>query len=153
MGRSNRFAEMDEVYVHMKIARKEQLAIRLRHMSGGSDNCRRQPRLRFAKAEGKLIAEHWQHKEDQFQAMRDQIEDLITQLSNLCGHKGSGSRNPCTERRTQRRQHLAQAPTNQRVGRFKLNIPEFHRKFQPEEFLDWVLAIEEVFEFNGVPNE
>jgi hypothetical protein len=39
------------------------------------------------------------------------------------------------------------------MSRFKLNIPEFHTKFQPEEFLDWVLAVEEVFEFNGVPDE
>jgi hypothetical protein len=39
------------------------------------------------------------------------------------------------------------------VSRFELNIPEFHRKFKPKEFLDWVLAIEEVFEFNGVPDE
>jgi hypothetical protein len=39
------------------------------------------------------------------------------------------------------------------VSRFQLNIPKFHRKFQPEEFLDWVLAVEEVFKFNGVPNE
>jgi hypothetical protein len=39
------------------------------------------------------------------------------------------------------------------VSRFELNIPEFHRKFQPEEFLDWVLAVEKVFKFNGVPDE
>jgi hypothetical protein len=98
MGRSNRFAEMDKVYVHTKTTRKEQPAIRLRHMSGGSDSCRRQPRPRFTGAEGKFIAERRQHKEDQFRAMRDQIEDLTTQLSNLRGHKGSGSRNSCTER-------------------------------------------------------
>jgi hypothetical protein len=106
MGRSNHFAEMDEVYVHTGIALKEQPTIRLRHMSGGSDNCRRQPRPRFAGEEGKFIAERRQHKEDQFRAMRDQIEDLTTQLSNLRGHKGSGSGNSCTERRTQGRQHL-----------------------------------------------
>jgi hypothetical protein len=39
------------------------------------------------------------------------------------------------------------------VSRFELNILEFHRKFQPKEFLDWVLAVEEVFEFNEVPDE
>jgi hypothetical protein len=139
--------------VHTWTARKEQPAIRLRHMSGGSDSCRRQPRPRFAEAEGKFIAEHRQHKEDQFRAMRDQIEDLTTQLSNLRGHKGSGSRNSCTERRTQGRQHLAQAPTNQRVSRFELKIPKFREYREPKEFLDWVLAVEEAFEFNGVPDE
>jgi hypothetical protein len=124
------------VYVHMETTRKEQPAIRLQHMSGGSDSCRRQPRPRFAGVEGKFIAEHWQHKEDQFRAIKDQIEDLTTQLSNLRGPKGSGSRNSCRERGTQGHQHLAQAPTNRRVSRFELNIPEYHRKFQPEEFLD-----------------
>jgi hypothetical protein len=47
----------------------------------------------------------------------------------------------------------AKAPINRWVSRFEPNIPEFHRKFQPEEFLDWVLTVEEVFEFNGVPDE
>jgi hypothetical protein len=89
--------------VHIETTRKEQPAIHLRHMSSGLDSCRHQPRLRFAEAEGKSIAEHWQHKEDQFRAMRDQIEDLTTQLSNLRGQKGSGSRNPCTEHQTQGR--------------------------------------------------
>jgi hypothetical protein len=85
--------------------------------------------------------------------MRDQIEDLTTQLSNLHGHKGSRSRNPCIERQTQGSQHLAQAPTTQRVSRFELKIPKFRGDQQPKEFLDWVLAVEEVFEFNRVPNE
>jgi hypothetical protein len=139
--------------VHMEIARKGQPAIRLRHMSGGLDSSHCQPRSRFTRLEGKFISERWQHKKDQFWAMRDQIEDLTTQLSNLRGHKGGGSRNPCTEHRMQGHQYLAQAPTNRWVSRFKLNILEFHRKFQPKEFLDWVLAVEEVFEFNGVPDE
>jgi hypothetical protein len=86
------------VYMHMETARKEQSAIRLQHMSGGSDSCHHQPRPQFAEAEGKSIVERWQHKEDQFWAMGDRIEDLTTQLSNLRGHKESGSRNPCTER-------------------------------------------------------
>jgi hypothetical protein len=71
----------------------------------------------------------------------------------LLGHKGIGSRNPYTERRTQGRQHLAQAPTNQQVSRFELKIPKFRGDQQPKEFLEWVLAVEEVFEFNPVPDE
>jgi hypothetical protein len=93
--------------VHTETASKEQPAIRLRHISGGSNSCHRQPRPQIVEAEGKSIAERWQHKEDQFRAMGDHIEDLTTQLSNLCGHKGSGFRNPCTKCRMQGRQHLA----------------------------------------------
>jgi hypothetical protein len=84
--------------MHTEIARKEQPAIHLWHMSDGSDSCCHQPRQRFTEAEGKSIAERWQHKEDQFWAIGDHIEDLTTQLFNLRGHKRSGSRNLCTER-------------------------------------------------------
>ena len=33
----------------------------------------------------------------------------------------------------------------------RTEIPKFHDKMQPEEFLDWVCTVEEVFEFKGVP--
>jgi hypothetical protein len=99
MGRSNLFEDMNEVYVHTETTRKEQPAICLRHMSDGLDSCR-QPRPRFVEDEGKFIAERLQYKEDQFRVMRNQIEDLTTQLSNLRGHKGSGSRNLYTECQT-----------------------------------------------------
>jgi hypothetical protein len=36
---------------------------------------------------------------------------------------------------------------------FKLNILEFQGDLEPEKFLDWMLAVEEVFEFNGVPDK
>jgi hypothetical protein len=39
------------------------------------------------------------------------------------------------------------------VSRFELKIPKFRGDQQPKEFLDWVLAVEDVFEFNGVPDE
>jgi hypothetical protein len=99
------------------------------------------PISRFVEAEGKFIAKHGQYKEDQLQAMKDQIEDLTTQLSNLCRHNEDGSKNLLMEHRMQGCQHLAQANTNQRVSRFKLNIPNFQGNPQPKEFLDWVLDV------------
>jgi hypothetical protein len=51
-------------------------------------------------------------------------------------------------------QHLVHAPTNQQVSRFELKIPKFRGDQQlPKEFFDWVLAVEEVFELNGVSEE
>lgn len=35
---------------------------------------------------------------------------------------------------------------------FKLDIPEFHGSLQPEEFLDWIGAVEEILEFKEVPD-
>jgi hypothetical protein len=69
------------------------------------------------------------------------------------GHNGDGFGDPSTERRTHGCQHRAQAHANQWGNGFKLNISEFQGNLQPEEILDWVLAIEEVFEFNEVPDE
>ena len=100
MGMSDCFAYMNEVHVRTTTARKEQLAIRLWHTNGGLNSCHRQPRLRFIEAEGKSNAEWWQYKEDQFKAMRDQIEGLIIRIFNLCSHKGSGFRNPFAKHRT-----------------------------------------------------
>ena len=59
MGRSNRFADMNEVYTDTKIIRKKQLAIRLLYMSSGPNGCRRQPRPRLTEAEGKSNTEPW----------------------------------------------------------------------------------------------
>jgi hypothetical protein len=64
-----------------------------------------------------------------------QLEDLTTQISNLCGHNDNGSRNLFAECRTQGRQHLAQAHANRWVSRFKLDIQEFQGWLQPKEFL------------------
>jgi hypothetical protein len=64
--------------------------------------------------------------------MRDQIEELTIQISNLHGHKGSESRNPFTERQTHGHQHLAQDHDNQRVSRFELKIPKSREDPQPE---------------------
>ena len=100
---------MNEVYAHTETARKEQLAIRLQHMGGGPNNCRRQPRPQFTVAKGKSKAKTRQYKEDQFRALEDRREALPTQISNLYRHKGNGSRNPSAENRTHGRQHHAQA--------------------------------------------
>jgi hypothetical protein len=39
------------------------------------------------------------------------------------------------------------------VSRFEVNILEFDGDLEPKEFLDWVLVVEEVIEFNGVLDE
>ena len=135
MGRSDRLANMNKVHVCTETTRKEQSAIRLRHMSGGPNGCHRQLRPRFAEAEGKSNAEWWQYKEDRLRVMKDQIEDLTTQVSDWCHHNGNGSKNPFTERQTQGRQHLAQAHANWWVSRFKLDIPEFQGCLWPKEYM------------------
>jgi hypothetical protein len=53
MGRGNRYADINEVYVRIEAARKEQLVICLQHM------------------------------EEQLEAMRDQVEALTTRFSNM----------------------------------------------------------------------
>jgi hypothetical protein len=42
---------------------------------------------------------------------------------------------------------------NWQVSRFELNILKFQGDPQLEEFLNWVLAVQEVFEFNKVLDE
>jgi hypothetical protein len=122
-------------------------------MGSGLNGCRRQPILRFAEAEGKFIVETRQHMEEQFAAWEDQLETSPTQISNMGGHKGNGSRNPFAERRTQGRQHHVQAHATRWVDGFKLYIPEFQGDLQPEELMDWVVAVGEVLDFKEVPED
>ncbi|XP_039145554.1 uncharacterized protein LOC120282772 [Dioscorea cayenensis subsp. rotundata] len=35
----------------------------------------------------------------------------------------------------------------------RTEIPEFYGRLQPEEFLDWLMIVEEIFEFKGVPED
>jgi hypothetical protein len=150
MGRSNRFADMNEVYAHTETTRKEQPGICLRHMGHGPNDCRRQPRPQFAVAEGKTKAETRQYKEDQFRELEDRREASPTQISNLYRHNGNGSRNHSAERRTHGSQHHAQAHATQWVDGFKLNFSKFPGVLQPSKFWYWMLAVEEFFEVNGV---
>jgi hypothetical protein len=91
--------------------------------------------------------------EEQFTVLGDQIKAPTTQFSNMGGHNGDGYGDPSVERETHERQHRVQAHANQWGNGFKLNILEFQGDLRPEEFLNWVFAVEEVFEFNGVPNK
>ena len=91
--------------------------------------------------------------EDQFAALEDQLETLPTQISNLCHHKGNGSRNHSTVRRMHGRQHYAQAHATRWVEGFKLNIPKFQGILQPEEFMDRVAEVGEVLDFKEVPED
>ena len=105
-------------------------------------------------------------------AMRAQIEDLTSQLAESRlydrrrrrtpprqeeeedeGNYGYESTNPFTERWTQGRRPPAQAHANRWESRFKLDIPEFSGGMQPEEFLDWVAAVEEILDFKRVPED
>ena len=154
---------MNEVYVDMKIAHKEQPVICLWQMEerfggftvpkkgrsrtqhgvpidhladidGPNIRCR-QPRPWYMRAEDKFITEHRRHMEEHFMVLGDQIKSHTTQLSNMGGHNGNGSGDPSAECETHRHQHRVQAYANQWENGFKLNIPEFQGWLQPKEFL------------------
>jgi hypothetical protein len=46
-----------------------------------------------------------------------------------------------------------QAHANWWESGFKLDIPEFSGGMQPEEFLDWVAAVEEILDFKRIPKD
>jgi hypothetical protein len=153
MGKSDRLADINEVYVHTKTARNEQPTICLRHMKerfggltvlkkgractqhgvltdhlanmDGPNICRRQPRPWYTGAEDLLlnIDNTWRSN------------SWFWGIKSKCGHNEIGSRNLFTERRMQGRQHLAQAHANRRVSSFKLNTLEFQGCLQPKDFI------------------
>ena len=83
---------------------------------------RRQPRPWYMGAGDKFITEYQQHMEEQFTILGDKIKALTTQVSNMGGHNGNGSKDPSAEHGTHRCQHRAQAQANQWENKLKLNI-------------------------------
>jgi hypothetical protein len=61
--------------------------------------------------------------------------------------------NPFAKCGVHRHQPLVQAQANRWESGFKLDILEFNGDLQPEEFLDWIVAVEEVLDFKGVPED
>jgi hypothetical protein len=61
--------------------------------------------------------------------------------------------NPFAERGVHGHQLLVQAQANRWESGFKLDIPKFNGGLQPEKFLDWIVAVEEVLKFKGVPED
>jgi hypothetical protein len=108
------------------------------------------------------------HSGAQFSRLREQIAVLTRQLSiknvqdrrrhipSPHDSKKEDARveneygNPFPKRGVRRHQPLVQAQANQWESGFKLDIPEFNGGLQPEEFLDWIAAVEEVLDFKGV---
>jgi hypothetical protein len=111
------------------------------------------------------------YSEAQFASLKEQIAVLTRQLSiknvqdrrwhipSLHDSEEEDARvedengNPFAEREVHRHQPLVQAQANRWESAFKLDIPEFNGGLQPEEFLDWIAAIEEVLDFKGVPED
>jgi hypothetical protein len=117
------------------------------------------------------LATYQEHSEAQFASLREQIAALTKQLSiknerdrsqhipSLHESEKEDARmedengNPFAERIVHRHQPLVQAQANRWESGFKLDIPKFSGALQPEEFLDWIVAVEEVLDFKGVPED
>jgi hypothetical protein len=100
------------------------------------------------------------HSEAQFASLREQIAVLTRQLSiknvqdrrwhipSLHDSEEEDARvenedgNPLVECRVHRHQPLVQAQANRWESSFKLDIREFNKGLQPEEFLDWIAVVE-----------
>jgi len=44
-------------------------------------------------------------------------------------------------------------PRFQANNDFRVEVPEFEGKLDPEEFLDWLYTVERVFEYKDIPDE
>jgi hypothetical protein len=113
------------------------------------------------------LAAYQAHSEAQFASLREQIAALTKQLSiknerdrrrhipspheseEEDARMEDENGNPFVERRVHKHQTLVRAQANWWESYFQLNIPEFNGGLQPEEFLDWIAAVEKVLEFKG----
>ena len=62
-------------------------------------------------------------------------------------------KNPFAECKVHRHQPFVHAHINRWEFGFKLDILKFNKGLQPEEFLDWIAAVEEFLDLKGVPED
>ncbi|GJV67926.1 putative nucleotidyltransferase, ribonuclease H, partial [Tanacetum coccineum] len=104
--------------------------------------------------------------EERFDQFVDQLSDRMDQLMNRHGNRNSRgtddeqSENPfgedddsSSDKQSGRRQRRNQREDNKRwESGMRVNIPDFAGvNLSPEGFIDWLVAVEEVFEFKEVP--
>jgi len=104
------------------------------------------------------LEERIQQFEERFDMIAEQIAALNIENRSQSRHEEEEERydseeteNPFGNHR-QRRQVPPRDHGRWESG-FKLEIPEFKGCLQPEEFLDWVAAVEEVLDFKDVPQD
>ncbi|XP_031394674.1 uncharacterized protein LOC116206072 [Punica granatum] len=78
---------------------------------------------------------------------RDRVEDVYDH-ENL---QHLEQRLDQLDQRDQQQRGLIEEDRQQWKTGIRIDIPEFQGGLQPEEFLDWPATVEEVLEFNGVP--
>ncbi|GJY14437.1 putative reverse transcriptase domain-containing protein [Tanacetum coccineum] len=88
--------------------------------------------------------------EERFDKFVDQLPDQIDQLMNRHGNRNIRGTD---DEQSGRRPRQNQKEDNRRwESEMRVNIPDFARDtLSPEGFIDWLVAVEEVFEFKEVP--
>jgi len=69
---------------------------------------------------------------------------------DLSHHSEEVEGEPEPSRRTPRREWSIPPPNS---NDFRIELPEFERKLDPDEFLDWLYTIERIFEYKEIPAE
>jgi len=72
------------------------------------------------------------------------LEELSDAESQLSIYEEEESRKPILARRP---------PININPNDFRVDIPEFEGKLDPEEFLDWLSTVDRVFEYKEIPED
>jgi hypothetical protein len=140
-GRGNRFAHSEDGNDREEPVREESPAAYQAHSEAQFASLREQ----IAVLTGQLSIKNVQDRRRHIPSPHDSEEE-DARVENEYG-------NPFAERGVHRHQPLVQAQANRWESGFKLDIPEFNEGLQPEEFLDWIAAVEEVLDFKGVPED
>ncbi|XP_077249180.1 uncharacterized protein LOC143888627 [Tasmannia lanceolata] len=97
-------------------------------------------------------------RDDELQALRRQVEQLTMRLERQEAHseRGRSSRGGSSDESDVN--PFANTREEARLRRFyrdfdtvKIDLPEFHGRLQPEEFLEWLSAIEKFFDYKETP--
>ena len=103
------------------------------------------------------------YEREEVAQLRQQVEVLTQQLAAMAQRQGTPNPPNAEEESSDEENPFAPfQPQHRRAGfdetrrwesGLKIDILEFHGGLQPEEFFDWVNAVEEVLEFKQVPED
>ena len=96
--------------------------------------------------------------EIEMEELRQQIqrlqETVETQQAQLNRQRTTASTQDSDDSESSSSYYQMRRPQSQhRFNDFRVDIPEFEGKLQPDEFVDWLQTVERVFDFKDIPDE
>ena len=105
---------------------------------------RKQPDMTIRDIEVEELKRQVRQLQETIEAHQNQLEQQRNNSNHDSGDSDSSSSSSYQVQRPRYQRHF---------NDFKVDIPEFEGRLQPDEFLDWLRTVERVFDLKDIPDE